>query len=114
MVKRFVVLRRKPGMSVEEFRSYWRDVHGPLIGKIPGVKKYIQYHVRSEASDDAEAPIDGIAELWFESVAAQKLAYATPEYRAVEEDEPNLFEMNAHFVHPVMAEDTVVIVGDED
>lgn len=83
MVKRFVVLRRRRDMTVEEFRAYWRDVHGPLIGKIPGLRKYVQYHVRSEAPD---------------------------EYRAVLDDEPNLFEPTSYSVHPVMTEETVVIV----
>lgn len=109
MVKRFVVLRRRRDMTVEEFRAYWRDVHGPLIGKIPGLRKYVQYHVRSEAPDDTEAAIDGIAELWFDSDEAQQRAYATDEYRAVVEDEPNLFEPTSYSVHPVMTEETVVI-----
>lgn len=37
MIKRFVILRKKPSMSVEEFRQYWKNVHGPLISKIPGL-----------------------------------------------------------------------------
>ena len=49
LIKRFVILRRKPGMSVKEFRKDWKTVHGPLIAKIPGLLKYTQYHVRSPA-----------------------------------------------------------------
>jgi uncharacterized protein (TIGR02118 family) len=110
MIKRFVILRRKPGMSVEEFRHYWKNVHGPLIAKIPGLIKYVQHHVRSERLDDIDDPIDGIAELWFESEEHQRKAYDTQEYRAVVDDEPNLFEMNSHYVHPVMTEEIVDIV----
>ena len=110
MVKRFVILRRRPGMAVEEFRKYWRDTHGPLIARLPGLRRYIQYHVASEEADGTVAPIDGIAELWFDSPDAQRRAYETPEYQAVVDDEPNLFEMNTHSVHPVMTEDTVVVV----
>ena len=113
MIKRFVILRRKPDMSIDEFRKYWRTIHGPLIGRIPGLKRYVQYHVSSEITDDTDAPIDGIAELWFESADAQKRAYATPEYQAVVEDEPNLFEMSTHYVHPVMTEDTVIVVAND-
>ncbi len=112
MIKRFVILRRKPGMSVPEFRNYWENIHGPLIAKIPGLKKYIQYHVRSELLDSESDTIDGLAELWFESEEAQKKAYETPEYHAVVKDEPNLFEMNSHYVHPVMAEKVVAIVNE--
>ena len=113
MIKRFVVLRKKPGMSTQQFRRYWKDVHGPLIAALPGLIKYVQYHVRSELIDDAGTPIDGLAELWFESDEAQKRSYATPEYRAVVSDEPNLFEMSGHYIHPMMTEDTVVLVGND-
>lgn len=110
MIKRFVILRRKPDMSAEEFWNYWENVHGPLIGKIPGLIKYIQYHVESERLDEMDDPIDGIAELWFDSEEAQKQAYQSPEYQAVVADEPNLFEMNSHYVHPMMAKKMVSII----
>lgn len=109
MIKRFVILRRKPGMSIEDFRNYWQHLHGPLIAKIPGLLHYTQYHVTSELLDSTDEPIDGIAELWFESEEAQQRAYKTPEYEAVVKDEPNLFEMDSHFVHPVMADKIVKI-----
>jgi uncharacterized protein (TIGR02118 family) len=107
MVKRFVILRKKKDMTKDEFWNYWENVHGKLIGKIPGLTKYIQYHVNSEIDDDIDKPIDGIAELWFENEEEQKKAYSTAEYKAVVEDEPNLFEMNSHFVHPVMTKKVV-------
>lgn len=110
MIKRFVILRRKPTMSVEEFWRYWETIHGPLIAKIPGLERYIQYHVVSERLDQVDDAIDGIAELWFESEASQKRAYSTPEYQAVVDDEPNLFAMSSHYVHPVMTKKIVTVV----
>ncbi len=95
-------------MSVVEFRNYWKTIHGPLIAKIPGLLKYTQYHVRSE--EDEMDPIDGIAELWFKSEEDQKRAYSTPEYQAVVRDEPNLFRMDSHHIHPVMTDETVEII----
>lgn len=111
MVRRFVILRRKPTMSAAEFRAYRRGIHGPLIAKIPGLLRHTQYHVRSERQDDTDPEIDGIAELWFESEAAQRRAYNTEEYAAVVRDEPNRFDMNARHVHPVMTEEVVDLVG---
>ena len=107
MVKRFVILRKKKNMTKEEFWNYWENIHGKLIAKIPGLIKYTQYHVNSETEDDIDEPIDGIAELWFENEEEQKKSYSTAEYKAVVKDEPNLFEMNSHFVHPVMTKKTV-------
>ena len=109
MIKRFVILRKKPEMTTQEFWDYWENSHGKLIAKISGLVKYVQYHVGSEISDATDEPIDGIAELWFDSEEAQKQAYQTEEYEAVVADEPNLFEMNSRFVHPVMTKKTVVV-----
>ena len=109
MIKRFVILRKKPEMTTQKFWDYWENSHGKLIAKIPGLVKYVQYHVGSEISDAPDEPIDGIAELWFDSEEAQKQAYQTKEYEAVVADEPNLFEMNSRFVHPVMTKKTVVV-----
>ena len=95
-------------MSVVDFKKYWKTVHGPLIAKIPGLLKYTQYHVHS--SSGVKDPIDGIAELWFESEADQQKAYQTPEYQAVVKDEPNLFQMDNHHIHPVMTDEIVEIL----
>ena len=111
MIKRFVILRRKPDMSTEEFWNYWENVHGPLIAKLPGLAKYIQYHVESERLDKVDDPIDGIAELWFESAEAQKISYRSPEYQAVVDDEPNLFNMDSHYVHPLMTKKMVTVIA---
>ncbi len=112
MIKRFVILRKKPEMTAEEFWDYWENIHGPLIAKIPGLIRYIQYHVTSERLDEVDDAVDGIAELWFESEGAQKEAYQSHEYQLVVDDEPNLFNMNSHYVHPVMTKKIVTVVGE--
>ena len=72
MVKRFVILRKSPKLTQQEFWNYWENTHGKLIAKIPGLVKYTQYHVESEIDGSEDTPIDGIAELWFENEKAQK------------------------------------------
>ena len=37
MVRNIFVLYRKPGLSMEEFRRLWIEVHPPLVNKIPGL-----------------------------------------------------------------------------
>jgi len=48
MVKLVGCLRRKAGMSAEEFHRYWKNVHGPLVRSVPEffryVRKYVQGH----------------------------------------------------------------------
>jgi len=114
MIRRLVILRRKPTLSVAEFRHYWENVHGPLIARLPGLRRYVQYQVESElAPGSGAACIDGIAELWFDSAEAQRAAYESPEYAAVLADEPRLFADGAHYVHPVMVQRIVELVKEQ-
>ncbi len=72
MVKMLVALHRKEGMTREEFRTYWRDVHGPMGALMPGVRRYVQNHVLADG-----APFDGLAEMWFDSPAAMQAAFTS-------------------------------------
>lgn len=36
------LLRRKPGVTPEEFADYWKHVHAPLVrSTLPGLRKYV-------------------------------------------------------------------------
>jgi uncharacterized protein (TIGR02118 family) len=75
MIKVVYCLRRKAGMSVEEFQKYWLETHAKIAGAIPGVKRYVQAHtLGGEMAEQMTAghpagagePFDGVAELWFD------------------------------------------------
>lgn len=78
MLKLTYCLRRKPGMSWDEFSTYWRDVHAPLVKErapILGIKRYVQVRTLQDRqtlaalqarNGGSPEPFDGIAELWFE------------------------------------------------
>lgn len=42
------LIQKKPALSRDDFRSYWRDVHGILAVRIPGFWTYTQYHLGDE------------------------------------------------------------------
>lgn len=71
-IKRFRFLRRKPGISREEFLRHWREVHTPLLksGAVFAsvVKKYVQNHRLPSETDPfgGAAVYDGIDEFWFD------------------------------------------------
>ncbi len=44
LVKGIFLLKRKPGMSLADFRQYWKEVHGPIVLKLPGLRRYVQCH----------------------------------------------------------------------
>jgi uncharacterized protein (TIGR02118 family) len=88
MVKLVGMMKRKPGMSAEEFHRYWRDVHAPFVMGISEFTRYVRKYVQSHAVDAQASvpgaggapPFDGLAEIWFESLDDMRKAFAEPRY----------------------------------
>ena len=38
------LLKRKPGLSTDDFQAYWRTKHAAVIGTLPGIERYTQSH----------------------------------------------------------------------
>lgn len=81
MIKCIYFLKRKDGMSVEEFHRYWRDVHAPIAAKIPGIRKYVLCYPLSSQYQNKFPLYDGVAELWFDSESALASAMQTEEWK---------------------------------
>ncbi len=91
MIRTVSLLVRKEGSSHEDFVRHWRDIHGPLAYACPGVARYVQTEVKSSSfrTDGVaalDAPVDGIAELWFADQAALDQFNASPATRRLRED----------------------------
>jgi uncharacterized protein (TIGR02118 family) len=83
-------LKREPGMPVEAFQRYWREIHGPLGAAIPMVRRYVQSPVRRAIYERGREPAwDGIAITWFDDTRAMRASAATAQYGRVRADEPN-------------------------
>ncbi len=99
--KILIFLKRRPGMSVEDFRRYYEEVHVPLCLKyMGGVSRYLRRFIdplpNPESGESGDLAYDVITELWFEDEAVFR---ATVEYMStssmseeVIEDERNLFD----------------------
>ncbi len=90
MIKTIGLLTRKSDWTHERFVRHWVDTHAPLALKVPGLRRYVQNHIRGERTRaDIQATaveIDGIAELWFDDQAALEAAARTPEMKALHAD----------------------------
>ena len=115
MVKFVVCVRRKPGISEEEFHRYWRDTHGPLVRSVPEFMRHVRRYVQSHAVTDARSsfpagggpPFDGFAELWFDDVEAIRRAFAEPRYlEVIRPDEPKFADLERCLV--TITEETVI------
>lgn len=92
MIKAFVLIQRRPDLDWNEFSRYFRDVHGPLALRLPGLRHYEQHHVR-EAFFGGEAPCDAIAELWFDDVDALRSAFDSDAGQAALADNPKFVDV---------------------
>jgi uncharacterized protein (TIGR02118 family) len=78
MIRITFLLRRKADLSLDEFRRYWLEEHGPLVASHArhiNALRYVQVHAvddprnaaMAEARGGMEPIYDGVAEVWFEN-----------------------------------------------
>jgi uncharacterized protein (TIGR02118 family) len=88
MIKYVTVLFRKAGISREEFSSYWKNIHAPILQQIPELRGYVQNHALPDPEGN-EPPYDGFGELYFDSLEAMQVGLTSPEGEATLADIPN-------------------------
>jgi len=89
MVKAIHVVLRDPDLAEDAFFRHWEDVHGALVARLPGLRRYVQNHGRegADAYDEHGArPHDGWSEMWFDSAEDFYAAAESPEWAAMERD----------------------------
>ena len=107
MIKLTFCLRRKPGLTWDEFSAYWHDVHAPLVrarAEVLGIKRYVQVRTiqnpeiiarMQERNGGSPAPFDGIAELWYDEEPRPRTPEAAQAARELLEDERNFLDLPA-------------------
>lgn len=98
MIKRLTLIYRKDGMTVEQFRTHWREVHGPLAARTAGLRRYVQHHVVGSRSPSSVLRPDGIAELWFDSEEDEQQFFASELGRMQREDGRTFVGFSTTFV----------------
>ena len=81
MIAAISMMRRRADIDLARFRRHWLDPHGVMTAGLPGVRYYIQSHCLDAPGTNALAKqlaIDGFPALWFDSIEARRLAYASP------------------------------------
>jgi len=86
MVRVHIWLRRKDGLSAEEFRDYWLTKHAPIAGQ--GYEHLRGYEVElvTRVPEGQQAPYDGVAVLTWEDRDAFKADMASEVATASTED----------------------------
>lgn len=123
MVKLVFCLRRLPHLSREEFQTYWRERHAPLVARHAEtlrIHRYVQLHTRADelnaglrASRGGPEEFDGIAELWWRDREDFLAATAGEAGRRASlellEDERRFIDLSAS---PLWLADEHLVVGD--
>jgi uncharacterized protein (TIGR02118 family) len=82
-VQRVVIyLKRRTDLPLPLFFDWWLGHHRALAEQLPGLHR----HTISLAADAQDGPFDGMAELWFDDLAAADAAFASPPGQAARAD----------------------------
>lgn len=108
-VNSYTTVRRRTGVPHDLFDAYWRDVHGPLCARLPGLGWYVQHHFAREHDahpwplPDGVVPfddyvLDGMVEIGFASASDQAtFKVASP---LLFSDEQNIFDESVAYDLP--------------
>jgi len=108
MVKLFVLVKRKPGISLEIFRQYSLEAHASKVLKLPGLRRYYQCHVRDSFYTLGEAILDSASLLWFDDISTLEQMMESPEYK--EQVQPDLANfVDLKYVHTMVATEKWII-----
>ena len=108
-INSYTTVLRRPRVPHDVFATYWRDVHGPLCSRIPGLGWYVQNHLNREQDAHLWPAIDGIApfadyeldggvEIGFASKADQDVFNAASHILFA--DEQNMFAATVAYALP--------------
>ena len=111
MIKMIITLKRRDGMTHDQFVRYQREVHRPLLMSIPEARRYIRRFVVSypiPAPDYSEPSYDSVVEAWFDSMEDMRALYSSENFlREVDPDHVNFIDLTS--VGRIVAEEEVVV-----
>lgn len=109
MIKAAIVFKRKPGMDLDAFRTYWLNEHPKAVLRMPGLVRYIQNHPLPGGYAKGELACDGVAETWWEDTETLRRNATTPEFAELCEDEARFIDRAT--MTTLLVEEHVVVDG---
>ena len=101
--KRLGILRKKEGMSHEQFVNHWLNTHAVLCTKLPKLRRYSVNLVDRQRFP--KFGYDGFSELWFDSEEDLVAAMSSSEGKTLLADLPNF----AGDIDPIISVETQVL-----
>lgn len=81
-------IKRRPDVTVEEFKRHILEIHAPIVTTYPGLRRYtLAFNtVPEDQRDESGLPFDAVAEHYYDSSDAYEAAFASPEAQIGIED----------------------------
>src|SRR5262245_62609892 len=101
--KRLGILRKKEGMTHEQFVNHWMGTHAVMCAKLPKLRRYSVNLV-----DRQRFPrfgYDGFSELWFDNEEDLVAAFQSPQGKELLADLPNFTSA----IDPIISVETQVL-----
>ena len=105
MFKIIFFLHRRADLDPGAFERYSRDVHIPIVARVPGLRRYTVNHALPGQAAPGH-PCDAVAELWFDSPDAFQAAIGSPEGGAALADQANYLDLGR--THALVVDEHVV------
>ncbi len=113
MVRLTCLLRRRPGLTPEQFHEHWREVHGPLIATTRSgshVVRYEQHPRPLEDYDGEDDPgYDGVTVQWFASMEEYRAHMNEEDFSVIWADIESFLDVER--LHFVVTESPRLVIG---
>lgn len=112
MIKLIALLKRKPGMTRQEFKDRWVNDHVNMSAKMPGLKGYkVNVAMDHQPDGDGIEPLyDGTAELWWDTVEEMETCFESEVAMVAGDDADDFCELRIH----IYTEEFIVVPGPHD
>jgi len=94
MIRRVSFIRRKAGLSPQQFHAHWTGRHARIVRELPGLRG-LRFSRVDRCAPEAAA-WDGVGETWFDSIADADRAFASEPFRAMLIEDRAKFIGDAH------------------
>ena len=93
------IIRKRDEVTTEEFRRFMQHEYGPTYSAMPQTREYVQYFLDDLAADGADAPIDAIVRIAFDSIESMREALDTDGYRRAHQSRQRFIRESSAGIH---------------
>lgn len=106
-VKLIVLVKRREGLTLRDFRTHSLGEHADLMSRVPGLRRYLQCHTRDGYYGIGEAVLDAAYLLSFPDRRTLDAALASAEFAKAQDDLESFVE--PRYIHRLLTKEHWII-----